>query len=44
MSKYRNNLKKILENYDKETMGYEDFREIFIRVLDRHAPIKTKKK
>ena len=43
MAKYRNIFKENLENFDKEIMSYEDFHEIFIRVLDRHAPIKTKK-
>ena len=43
MPKYRNVLKEKLENFDKEIMSYEDFHEIFIRVLDMHAPIKTKK-
>ena len=42
MPKYRNILKEHLENFDKEIMSYEDFHEIFIRVLDRHAPMKTK--
>ena len=42
MPKYRNILKENLENFDEEIMSYEDFYEIFIRVLDRHAPIKTK--
>ena len=43
MPKYRNILKENLENFDKEIMSYEDFHEIFIRVMDRYAPIKTKK-
>ena len=43
MPKYRNILKENLENFDKEIMSYEDFHEIFIRVLDRHAPIMTKR-
>ena len=43
MPKYRNVLKEKLENFDKEIMSYEDFHEIFIRVLDMDAPIKTKK-
>ena len=43
MPKYRNIPKENLENFDKELMSYEEFHEIFVRVLDRHAPIKTKK-
>ena len=43
MPKYRNILTENLENFDEEIMSYEDFHEIFTRVLDRHAPIKTKK-
>ena len=43
MPKYRNILTENLENFDKEIMSYGDFHEIFIRVLDRHAPIKTKR-
>ena len=43
MPKYKNILQENLENLDKEIMSYEDSHDIFIRVLDRHAPIKTKK-
>ena len=37
MPKYRNTLKENLENFDNEIMSYEDFHEIFIRVLDRQG-------
>ena len=42
ISKYKNVLKQNLEQLNKETMSYEDFHEIFINVLEKHAPMKKK--
>ena len=39
---FRNVLKQNLVLFDKECMNYEDFHEIFMKVLDKHAPQKTK--
>ena len=39
---FRNVLKQNLVHFDKEYMNYEDFHEIFMKVLDKHAPQKTK--
>jgi len=41
-TEFNNILKLNLELFDKETMSYEDFHEILMRVLDEQAPLKTK--
>ena len=35
---FRNNLKSSLQNCDQETIKYDEFKEIFMRVLNAHAP------
>ena len=42
ISQFRNDLKKNLENFDKNNMTYEDFDEIFMRLLNWYAPMKKK--
>ena len=37
---FRNVLKQNLVLFDKECMNYEDFHEIFMKALDKHAPQK----
>ena len=39
---FRNNLLKNLQDSNKETMSYDDFKEIFIKVLNLYAPMKKK--
>ena len=39
---FRNNLLKNLQDSNKETMSYDDFKEIFMKVLNLYAPMKKK--
>ena len=39
---FNNDLKASLEQYDKPNMTYDDFKVIFMKKLDKHAPRKTK--
>ena len=39
---FNDDLKASLEQYDKPNMTYDDFKEIFMKKLDKHAPRKTK--
>ena len=41
-SEFRIDLQENLLKHNKETMDYDDFKSIFIHVLDRHAPKKKK--
>ena len=42
ISKYKNDLKQSLERCNQESMKHEDFHNIFMIVLDVHAPMKQK--
>ena len=35
---FRNDLKSSLQNCDQETIQYDEFKEVFMRVLNAHAP------
>ena len=39
---FRNNLLKNLQDSNKETMSYDDFKEIFMKVLNLYDPMKKK--
>ena len=39
---FNDDLKVSLEQYDEPNMRYDDFKEIFMKTLDKHAPRKTK--
>ena len=39
---FNDDLKAALEQYDKACMNYDDFKEIFMKKLDKHAPRKNK--
>ena len=39
---FRKYLKQNLENFDKETLTYDDFKLIFMEILDFYAPMKNK--
>ena len=39
---FNDELKNALELYDKPQMNYDDFKEIFMTTLEKHAPSKTK--
>ena len=39
---FNNDLIKDFQEFNKDVMKYDNFKESFMRVLDRHAPIKTK--
>ena len=39
---FNNDLIKDLQEFNKGVMNYDNFKESFMRVLDRHAPMKTK--
>ena len=41
-SEFRNDLQKNLEITNKESIQYDEFKHIFMKVLDWHAPKKTK--
>ena len=41
-SEFRIDLQENLLKHNKETMDYDDFKNIFMHVLDRHAPKKKK--
>ena len=40
--RFRDNLLYDLQNSCKETMSYDDFKEIFMKILNLHAPMKKK--
>ena len=42
MITFRSNLKYSLEIFNANTMTYEDFKKIFMAVLDKYAPMKKK--
>jgi DNA-binding protein len=42
MITFRNNLKYSLETFNANTMTYEDFKEIFMTILNHYAPMKKK--
>ena len=44
MFNFNEELKEALENFEKPHMTYEDFKTIFIKILEKHAPKKSKKK
>ena len=39
---FKNDLIKDLQDFNEELMNYDNFKTIFMTVLDRHAPMKTK--
>ena len=39
---FRNKLLENLQNFDKASMSYDDFKEIFMNVLNSYAPMKKK--
>ena len=39
---FRNNLKSSLQNCDQQTIQYDEFKEIFMRVLNARAPTKQR--
>ena len=39
-SEFRIDLQENLLKHNKETMDYDDFKSIFMQILDRHAPKK----
>ena len=41
-SVFRNNLLNNLQSFNKEMMSYDDFKEIFMKVLNLYAPRKKK--
>ena len=42
MDTFRNNLKCSLETFSSDTLKYEDFKKIFMVILDKYAPMKKK--
>ena len=42
MANFRNNLKSSLQTCDHETIQYDEFKEIFMRVLNAHTPTKQR--
>ena len=40
---FRNNILNNLQNFNKEKISYDDFKEIFMKVLNLYAPIMKKK-
>ena len=41
-SVFKNTLKQKLELFNKESIKYEDFHEIFMKTLDIYAPMRKK--
>ena len=39
---FKNDLIKDIQDFNEGVMNYDNFKEIFMRVLERHAPLKTK--